>query len=276
MSNQFIAKTMETGLNIASALWFVFQNGSILLDSSTAKIQIPMSSDSDFHNLAAEQKCYLGLYGNIPCFALQLNTSEDVLLPSSLTFQPVRESHVLLANEDMFLIVIRAMQVLHWDKRTRFCGCCGEKTSYHNIEHAKNCARCDTLFYCQISPVMLALVARKNEILLARAPHFAPGVYSILAGFVEPGETLEQCVSREVKEEVNIEITNIRYFASQPWPFPSNLMLGFFADYDSGEIRIDTKELEDAQWYPLNKLPPLPSPASLSRRMIDVWLRDRV
>jgi NAD+ diphosphatase len=120
---------------------------------------------------------------------------------------------------------------------------------------------------------MLALVYHTDQILLARSAHFLPGIYSILAGFVEPGETLEQTVVREVKEEVGIAIKNLCYFGSQPWPFISNLMLGFTAEYDHGTIQIDPKEIEDAQWFSIKNLPPLPPPVSLSRRMIDHHLR---
>lgn len=122
---------------------------------------------------------------------------------------------------------------------------------------------------------MLALIWRDDEILLARSPHFMPGIYSLLAGFVEPGEMLEQTVVREVMEEVGLTIKNLHYFSSQPWPFQSNLMLGFIAEYAAGEIQIDATEIEDAQWFPLNKLPQLPKPVSLSRQMIDKYLAMR-
>jgi NAD+ diphosphatase len=123
---------------------------------------------------------------------------------------------------------------------------------------------------------MLALIWRKNEILLARSPHFLPGVYSILAGFVEPGETLEQTVTREIYEEVGITVKNLQYFGSQPWPFPSNLMLGFTAEYDKGELKVDPHELEDAQWFSIHHLPTLPRPQSLSRIMINHFISTRL
>jgi len=127
-----------------------------------------------------------------------------------------------------------------------------------------------------VAPVILALISRGDELLLARSPHFAPGLYSILAGFIEPGETAEQTVAREVQEEVGIQIKNIQYYGSQPWPFPSNLMIGFTAEYASGEIQIDPIEIEDAKWFNINNLPPLPTPISLSRRMIDEYIAQRL
>jgi NAD+ diphosphatase len=167
------------------------------------------------------------------------------------------------------------MQLLHWDKKTQYCGSCGAVTARSKIELAKHCDACKALYYPQISPVMLVLIWRENEILLARSPHFLPGTYSLLAGFVEVGETLEQTVVRETMEEVGLTIKNIRYCASQPWPFQSNLMLGFTAEYDSGAIKIDYKELEDAQWFSIDNLPGLPNTVSLSRQIIDVFLASK-
>jgi NAD+ diphosphatase len=123
----------------------------------------------------------------------------------------------------------------------------------------------------------MALVRRGRQLLLARSPRFAKGVYSALAGFVEPGETLEQCLEREVHEEVGIRVREVRYFASQPWPFPHSLMIAFFADYDSGELRIDGSEIEDAQWFDienLENLPRLPARISIARRLIDAAIGE--
>jgi NAD+ diphosphatase len=119
----------------------------------------------------------------------------------------------------------------------------------------------------------MVLVERGNELLLARSPHFRPGVFSALAGFVEAGETLEQCAVREVREEVGVEIANLRYFHSQPWPFPDSLMIAFFADYAGGEITPDPSEIEAADWFPRDALPMLPDPVSIARRLIDAATR---
>ena len=121
----------------------------------------------------------------------------------------------------------------------------------------------------------MALVRRRpDEILLARSPRFPPGMYSALAGFVEPGETLEQCLEREVLEEVGMQVENVRYFASQPWPFPHSLMIAFVADWKSGEIRVDPLEIEAAQWFNVRELPQLPKPISISRRLIDAVVAE--
>ena len=131
------------------------------------------------------------------------------------------------------------------------------------------CPACGLLAYPRLSPAIMVLVRDGERLLLARSPRFKPGVYSALAGFVEPGETLEQCAVREVREEVGIEIANLRYFASQPWPFPNSLMIAFFADYAGGDLRLDPTEIEAAEWFTPDRLPLLPEPISISRRLID-------
>lgn len=257
------------------AFWFVFQNEEILLQTTFNISRIPKLLDINSFNFAIQQQLYLGVYENIPCFTAQVEQTSTTSLPPDIAFQQIRQSHATLNDEDLFHIVTRARQVLHWDKNTQYCGCCGSRTQLSNKERAKECPACKILFFPQISPVMLVLIWREDEILLARSSYFLPGIYSILAGFVEPGETLERTIMREAEEEVGIKIKNLSYFGSQPWPFPSNLMLGFMAEYDSGDIRIDPQELEDAQWFSIHDLPTLPKPISLSRRMIDAYLESR-
>jgi NAD+ diphosphatase len=267
----FISQIHPSHVTTQPSFWFIFQNEEILLQQNSNSIIVPQFTNIDELNFNIEQQQYLGIYENTPCFAAQVRQTEATALPPDMAFQLVRQSHEALGDDDLFHVITRAKQILYWDKSTQFCGYCGNKTQQSSTERAKVCLICKTLAFPSISPVMLALIWRDNEILLARSPHFMPGVYSILAGFVEPGETLEHAVIREVKEEVGITIKNLNYFASQPWPFPSNLMLGFIAEYDSGEIQVDA-ELEDAQWFSINKLPTLPKPISLSRRMIDAYL----
>lgn len=253
------------------ALWFIFKQDEILLLNDTINTpSIPQLGDITTLDLKIERQYYLGTYDTTPCYVVEI--AEMEILPTNMLFQTLRGSYALSHEEDLFLIASRAKQILHWDKATQFCGHCGHQTHHSQKERAKVCTHCDVVFYPQISPVVLALVWRKNEILLARSPHFQKNTYSVLAGFVEPGETLEYTVRREVHEEVGINIKNLIYFGSQPWPFPSHLMLGFTAEYDFGEIVIDPVEIEDAQWFNVKKLPPLPNPLSLSRRMIDAFL----
>ncbi|MCE0722497.1 MULTISPECIES: NAD(+) diphosphatase [Legionella] len=271
MSKPFISQIHPPASFVEPPFWFIFHGEDILLQNHT----IPQLSNINALNLSIERQIYLGTYGNTPCFAAQIS-AQPFTLPPNMAFQHIRQAHELLRDEDLFLLVSKAKQLLHWDNSTQFCGCCGHQTQYSTKERAKVCPVCNSLIFPQIAPVMMVLIWRDDEILLARSPHFMPGIYSLLAGFVEPGEMLEQTVMREVKEEVSLNIKNLHYFASQPWPFQSNLMLGFIAEYDSGDIQIDATEIEDAQWFSIKNLPQLPKPISLSRQMIDKYLAMRL
>jgi NAD+ diphosphatase len=166
-------------------------------------------------------------------------------------------------------LAVRASLLLDWQKNHHYCGNCAAPTVRNSGELSMVCSACGLVSYPRISPAVMVLILRGNELLLARGPRFRPGIYSALAGFVEAGETLEQCAVREVREEVGIEIRNLRYFGSQSWPFPDSLMVAFFADYASGEIRPEPGEIEDARWYSRDALPPLPEPFSLAWQMIN-------
>ncbi|OMG52620.1 NADH pyrophosphatase [Azonexus hydrophilus] len=179
-----------------------------------------------------------------------------------------------LAGPEVFALAGRATQLLDWQANHRYCGRCGTPTVIKPDEPAMHCPACGLLAYPRLSPAVMVLVRDGEKLLLARSPHFKPGVYSALAGFVEPGETLEECAVREVREEVGIEIANLRYFASQPWPFPNSLMIAFFADYAGGTITPEPGEIEDAGWFLPDALPLLPDPVSISRRLIDAALAD--
>jgi NAD+ diphosphatase len=155
-----------------------------------------------------------------------------------------------------------------WHRTSGFCSNCGAPTRKHPLHEARVCERCDRLHFAPVQPAVIVLVQRDREALLARSPHFTPGVYSTLAGFVEPGETLEECVHREVEEEVGVTLRDPRYFGSQPHPFPHSLMVGFVADWAGGEIRIDPGEIEDARWFRSDDLPELPHPMSIAHALI--------
>jgi len=177
-----------------------------------------------------------------------------------------------LAGPETFALAGRATQLLDWQNNHRFCGRCGSPTAMKAGELSMQCPDCGLLAYPRISPAVMVLVRDDDKLLLGRSPHFKPGVFSALAGFVEPGETLEECAAREVREEVGIEIANLRYFHSQPWPFPNSLMVAFFADYAGGTITPDPNEIEAAAWFSPDALPILPEPISISRRLIDAAL----
>ena len=159
--------------------------------------------------------------------------------------------------------------MVEWDRTHRYCGRCGTPTRDKAGERAKECPACGYVAYPRVTPAMMVLVTRGRELLLARAPRFPPGMYSALAGFVEPGETIEDCIHREVREEVGIEVGDIRYFASQSWAFPHSLMIAYTAEYAGGELQPDAAEIAEAKWFAWDAVPRLPPSISISRRLIE-------
>ena len=194
--------------------------------------------------------------------------SQETVLPPPFELRHLRELYGELP-EDLFAIAARAIQIVGWDRTHQFCGHCATPTIQPPTERAKRCPKCELRQYPRLSPAVIMLVYRGDEILLARAPRFRSGMYSVLAGFVEPGESLEETVAREVREEVGIEVKNIRYFGSQPWPFPNSLMVGFTAEYASGTLTPEPTEIEAAAWFTKDNLPPIPSKLSIARKLID-------
>ncbi len=215
---------------------------------------------------------HFGDYQGQACLLLSAPPQEGGVMDDFL-FRNVRLCHETL-SWPLFRIAGLGRQLHYWRSTHRYCGCCGTETVDKSDERAKYCPECHYLSYPQLYPCVIVLVARGPELLLARSPHFQPGIYSALAGFIEPGESAENAVFREVKEEVKITVKNVRYCFSQPWPFPNSLMLGFRAEYGSGELEIDRVELEDAQWFKRDKLPPLPMRLGISRRLIEAYLEE--
>ncbi|MGD9792615.1 MAG: NAD(+) diphosphatase [Acidimicrobiia bacterium] len=175
-------------------------------------------------------------------------------------------------DEIDWTIAGRAVQIVEWDRTHRFCGRCGTATEHSDNDRSRKCPSCGLLAYPRLAPAIITLVLRGNdEVLLGRGVNFPGNMYSCLAGFVEPGETLEQAVIREIREEVGVEVTNPRYIQSQPWPFPHSLMIGFTCEWVSGEIDIDPAEIADAKWYRRGELPFTPPTMSIAGRLIEAW-----
>lgn len=209
---------------------------------------------------------YLGLLAGTECWAAEVTA--DSAPAAGLAFEGLRTLFSVL-DDASFSLAGRALQLLDWDRNHRYCGRCGAPTESKADERARICPACRLPAYPRIAPAVMALVRREREVLLARSPHFPPGMYSALAGFVEAGETLESCVAREVAEEVGVQVSRIRYFASQPWPFPHSLMVAFVCDWSGGDIRPQAGEIEAASWFDVLQLPKLPSRISIARRLID-------
>ncbi|UIP27799.1 NAD(+) diphosphatase [Photobacterium sp. TLY01] len=191
---------------------------------------------------------------------------EDPDLLADKNFYSLRE--LLHEPEDLFALAGKAMQLSYMQETQRFCSACGGKTTLADGGQAMHCLTCKTDHYPRISPCIIVAVKKDDCILLAQHPRHKNGMYTVIAGFVEAGETLEQCVAREVKEETGIEVTHIRYFDSQPWAFPSNLMMGFLAEHHSGAIRPDYEELVDARWFQHDQLPQIAPPGTIAYRLI--------
>jgi len=253
-----------------AALWFAFHGDRLLVRPVAERAAL-----LDYAELAAlgadfEASHYLGRLDDVDCYALALDDALEA--PADTVFEGLRALYGRLPDEH-FSIAGRAVQILLWDQTHRFCGRCGQPTVHAQAERAKLCPNCGLLSFPRLSPAVIMLIRRGDELLLARNKAFADGFFSVLAGFVEPGESLEETVAREVREEVGLDVSDIRYFGSQPWPFPHSLMIGFTASYAGGEIRLQADEIAEAAWFHKHgELPKLPGKLSIARRLIDSFL----
>ncbi len=253
----------------SGALAFAYRDARLAVGGTDAAPTLPTHEHLARAALAGPIH-YLGELDAVPCVAIALadDTADATAAAAGLRFAGLRSLFFTLP-EPLLAIAARAYQVTEWDRTHRYCGRCGTPTQNKPGERAKECPACGLVAYPRISPAMMVLVTRGREVLLARAHRFPGAMYSALAGFVEPGETIEDCIHREVREEVGIDVTGIRYFASQSWAFPHSLMIAYTAEYAGGELRPDDTEIADAQWFGLDALPQLPTHVSIARRLID-------
>jgi len=216
--------------------------------------------------------------GNIPCVSIP----PEIPLPPHWQAIPVRQILALFADSAADSVtggkiqcarMLRAFHLAQWRRESLFCGSCGNKNTDSPEELARLCPACGRLEFPRIAPAVITLITNdQGKALLAHNKKFAPSIYSLIAGFVEAGENLEEAAARETREETGIEIRDIEYIVSQPWPFPNSLMAGFTARYASGTLKADDVEIEDARWFAKDDLPKLPGPGSLSRYLINRWL----
>jgi NAD+ diphosphatase len=211
---------------------------------------------------------YLGELDGEPCWSAEL--SEAIALPSDAALTGLRALFGQVSEAE-YALAGRAAQIVAWERDHQFCGRCGAATERVPNERARRCPRCQLIAYPRITPAVIVLIERGDRVLLARGHAFQSGRFGIIAGFVEPGETLEEAVRREVREEVGIEIDAVDYFGSQPWPFPHGIMIGFRARHRAGEIAIDESEIAEAGWYDLQNLPTVPGKMSIARQLLDDW-----
>jgi NAD+ diphosphatase len=255
---------------LASELWFAFRGDRMLVRNGEGSGRPAGNPAALGLGVLFEEE--IGVLDGRRCFAAEVEGEE----PAGFSFQDLRSLFGVL-DETFFMMAGRAIQIITWNAMHHFCGRCGTRTD-RELEtegFSRICPKCGALYFPRLNPAAIVLVHRADQVLLARAPQFPKGMYSTLAGFVEPGETVEQTVAREVREEVGVEVKNITYFGSQPWPFPNSLMVAFTAEWATGELRIEPPEVEDADWYTADYLPRLPPKISIARAMIDDFIKRR-
>ena len=260
---RFIPATLAPASPTPEAWCFAFVGNQLLLPDDGPPGLRPLAPATWL--ALASSRHYLGMLGAptaLDCWALGLPAA-----PPGWRAVPLRTA---MQGFDAALAALagRAAQLLEWDRSHRFCGVCGTPTDLQPGERARRCPACQHTAYPRLSPAMMALVWRPGALLLARSPHYPPGLYSALAGFVEAGESLEDCVHREVAEEVAVQVQGLRYFGSQSWPFPHSLMVAYTARYAGGEIAAQAGEIEHAQWFALDALPAIPPRLSIAGHLI--------
>ncbi|MFM9330126.1 NAD(+) diphosphatase [Paenibacillus mesotrionivorans] len=255
----------------AAAYWFISRTGNLLIRETADGVEIPEAAESGELGLAIRRTQYVGTWKGTPCYAA--SAESEIASVEGLAFHPLRSLYGKM-DEGLFHLAGRAVQLAAFGLTHRFCGTCGTETVPSPKEHALLCPACGSVSFPRLAPAVITVILKDRQVLLARAKHFTNNMYGLIAGFVEPGETLEDCVRRETKEEIGIIVTNIRYFGSQQWPFPHSLMIGFIADYESGEIHVDGEEIVEAGWFDSDKLPVIPSPVSIARKMLDWYVEQ--
>ena len=227
---------------------------------------IDINQFSTSHGAEIKHCVFIGQYQYSNCYAVEVGPLE-----SSQNLYSLRHLLMLLP-ENLFNVAGRAMQLLRWLREHKFCGVCGAETRAAKSDRARVCVQCETRYYPRISPCVIGLIERGDKCLLAHGNRMPEGVYSCIAGFIEAGETAEMALIREAKEEVSIEIVNLRYIISQPWPFPGQLMLGFSAEYSAGEILVDNLEISEADWFSVGNMPMTPPKETISGKLIQNFI----
>ena len=251
--------------------WFVFCKGDLLLEkTSDGRYTIPYQEEAP-----TPLKEWTNVHTITPFGDDDVRT---YTIDGPVTDNPRYEMCGLRATynklpHELYQIAGKCQEILYWDANTRFCGVCGGPMKMHT-EISKRCTHCGKEIWPLLATAIIVLIRREDKVLLVHARNFRGKFFGLVAGFVETGETLEEAVVREVHEEVGIKIKNIRYFASQPWPYPCGLMVGFTADYVSGNLHLQRSELDDAGWFDRDHLPPVPDKMSIARQLIDSWLEE--
>lgn len=252
---------------------FCFSDQNILLKEDSAGVSFPLLTMPAPREFNLSEAYWIGFLDDFPCCIISTHAGENT--PSGFRWVLLKD-YYLNAESSLADVAGYAKLIFDWRNNFRFCGRCGQPTMILPHEQARQCERCGLINYPRISPAVITAVVRDDQILLARGRNFSDkAMFSVLAGFVESGESLEDTVKREIREEVGIEVRNIQYFKSHPWPFPDSLMIGFTAEYASGEIKIDENEIAEAGWYKADALPNVPNRRSISSELIRWFVSAR-
>ena len=250
--------------------WFFVQMREGFVCISEQGVPRPVTGDElRWMDIEIVSELYLGQHRGRCCYAMQAQGA----VPEGYAMAGLRD-WLGRVDPNLFSLVGRAQQIIDWHVSHQFCGRCGEAMVEHQSDRAKICPNCKLINYPKLSPSIIVLITRGEQMLLARNANWPTNMFSTLAGFVEPGESIEQTVHREVLEEVGLNVGNLRYFGSQSWPFPNSLMLGFHAEYNNGEIICQDEEIAEAHWFEIDDLPNMPPGTAISRWLIDEFIEQ--
>ncbi len=245
--------------------WFIFKDHEMLVKVKGMDISIPYTENVEELKVTPIRTQYLGTLDGTSCYSAEVCLETEA--PEGMAFKDLKHLHQFL-EEDIYLLAGKAVQVVTWDRDHQFCGRCGAPTETSEYEMAKVCPDCGFRSYARLSPAIITAIIKDDKLLMAKHG-YRGGFYGLIAGFVEPGETLEEAVERETMEEVGLKVKNIKYFGSQSWPFPHSLMVGFTSEYESGEIKEDGREIIRAKWFSPGDIPRMPSRVSIASELID-------
>ena len=252
--------------------WFVFNKSRLLLQElSDGEYAIPQAVNAPIP--PSENISPIQVSAATESKHCVMAFPVDVPAPEGYTFYDLRQSYFVLAEAD-YQMAGKCHELVYWDQRTRYCGHCGTPQTIRDGLY-KECPSCHQQSWPQLTTAIIVLISRGDDVLLVRSRDFRGRYYGLVAGFVETGESLEEAVRREVKEETSLTICNLRYFGSQPWPYPSGLMVGFTAEYADGELQLQASELSEGGWFHYNQLPEIPQKMSIARRLIDHWTEEK-
>ena len=251
-------------------IYMVVKGEDLLIDDVSQNLVLIDNDQYKWSGMAVKTEHFIGYLDNNSLYALELKNESSLIPETSLK---LFRSLLGIIPDAYFGICSRTIQLVEWNRKNKYCGTCGSETSLHLVEKAMFCKDCNNLIYPRISPCIIVLVTDNEKLLLAHNKNFPRKIYSTLAGFIEVGETVEEAIHREIFEEVSIKVKNCQYYGSQSWPFPSQLMLGFHAEYEEGDLKPDGEEIDIAEWFHYQSLPDVPpGRISISGRLIESYV----